>query len=107
MSLWLSLSVESDGESDMVYHRNATHNLCEMAHKAGIYEALWCSSGKLAKDVVGTVVTGLIALITRPEQYNAYAASNGWGDRNHLVEFAISFIEAASIHPNALISVSK
>ena len=52
-----------------VYDANITHNLTEMADKAGIYEALWRPEEinvKKAKDLIRPLEIGLAALLSAP-----------------------------------------
>jgi len=115
MSLDVSLFIKVDtgGENSHyinLYNENITHNLGEMALKAGIYEALWrpeeinCS---IAGDIVEIVEKGLNDLKERPEYFKKFNATNGWGTYKHFIPFVESYLNACKEHPKAEIKVSR
>ena len=114
MSLYFSLDIEVDTGGDKPHHvnlcdENITHNLNEMADKAGIYTCLWRpdeNGFKTAKDIIGPLTEGLQALKSKPEYFEKFNSPNGWGLYKHFVPFVERILECAIEHPNAIISVS-
>ena len=104
MSLDFSLSRIQETE---VYSGNITHNLGEMADKAGIYYALWRPEEKgykLAKDIILILEKGLKTLKEKPEYYQKFNAENGWGLYEHFVPFVEEVLNACKEYPDAKIS---
>lgn len=117
-------------DSEQVYRANITHNLGEMADEAGIYEALWrphrlkegynipendheaewkfeSESITIAKDIIPLLEKGLADLKARPEYYEQFNASNGWGLYKHFVPWIEKYLEACKEYPDAIIEVSR
>lgn len=117
-------------EKEEVYWANITHNLGQMADKAGIYEALWRphrlkegynipendheaewkferESTILAKDIAPIVEKGLADMKARPEYYEQFNASNGWGLYKHFVPWVEKYLEACKEYPDAVVEVSR
>jgi hypothetical protein len=97
MSLDLSLHEE-------VFTRNITHNLNRMAKEAGIYECLWRPGDngfETGKDLIEPLEHGIRRLEENPEKYDAFNASNGWGKRENLIEFAKDVLENCKSYPDA------
>lgn len=117
-------------ETEYLYDANITHNLGEMASKAGIYEALWrphrlkegyCipendheeewkfedENPSTAKDIIPLLEKGLSDLKTRPEYFKQFNSSNGWGMFQHFVPFVEKYLEACKKYPDAIIVVSR
>lgn len=99
--------VEKDEE---VYWANITHNLTKMADKAGIYEAIWRPeniNATKAKDIIELLEKGLADLKERPNYFEQFNASNGWGMYKHFVPFVEKYLEACKEYPDANIEVSR
>ena len=110
MSLDFYLQYEADGNEITVFDRNITHNLWNMADKAGIYEALWRPEeikAVYARDVVERLEAGLEDLNKRPKYYEKFNAENGWGLYEHFVPFVGAVLEACKKYPSAKIYVSR
>jgi len=111
MSLDVYLNTKDvDGNEIGVYDSNITHNLTEMADKAGIYYALWRpeeKGWKQAKDIVPILEKGLTKLKAKPQYYKKFDAENGWGTYKHFVPFVEQYLEACKQYPSAEISVSR
>ena len=78
-----------------VYSSNITHNLGEMAAEAGIYDCLWRPETKgisKAEQLIEPLEKGLAELKERPEHYQQFNASNGWGIYPHFVEFVEKYL---------------
>ena len=96
--------------SDELFTANITHNLGEMADKAGIYEALWRPeeiNGLFASDISSELTEGLKRLKESPEYYKQFNAENGWGVYEHFVPFVEKYLEACLEYPDAKIEISR
>ena len=121
---------DPEEETEEVYWANITHNLNEMAVKAGIYEALWRpyrlhpnysdfgkdydaemafeSSVKMkAKDIVLILEKGLSVLKANPEYFKKFNSSKGWGLYKHFVPFVEKYLNACKEYPEAEIYCSR
>lgn len=97
-------------EAEEVYWANITHNLGEMATEAGIYEALWRPEeiGKeKASEIVEMLENGLADLNARPNHFQKFNSSNGWGLYENFVPFVSKYLDACKEYPDAIISVSR
>lgn len=115
-------------DSSECYHANITHNLTDMAKEAGIYEALWRpyrlktketfasydeerafeeGCAVYAREIIPLLEKGLNELINRPDYYEQFNASNGWGTYIQFVDFVRNYLTACIKYPNAIIDVSR
>jgi hypothetical protein len=118
-------------ETEDLYSGNITHNLGEMAGKAGIYKALWrpyklhknwtvanLTDGNYdseldfesknhitAKDLIPVIEKGLEDLKARPDYFRQFDSPNGWGIYDHFVPFVEEYLEALKNYPEARVSV--
>jgi len=93
-----------------LFTANITHNLTEMADKAGIYKALWRPEEigcKKAKDVVPIIEKGLKDLKARPDYFKKYNSPNGWGMYKDFVPFVQEYLNACKENPDADIRISR
>jgi len=96
-------------DEEEVYESNITHNLTDMAEQAGIYESLWHPEkigATKAKDIIEPLDKGLADLKARPEYFEKFNASNGWGTYKHFVPFVRDYLNACKEYPDATIEVS-
>ncbi len=121
-------TLEARGEE--VYSSNITHNLGEMADKAGIYEALWrpyklkddydvpennheaeyefeSSNIVFASEIIPLLEGGLKDLKARPEYYEQFNSSNGWGLYKNFVPFVEEYLNACRENPNTIVKVDR
>ena len=97
-------------EFDEVFWANITHNLGEMAQKAGIYEALWRPeeiSKVRAGDIIGLLEDGLKRLRDKPGYYISFNPENGWGDYEGFVDFVSKYLDACKQFPESIIRISR
>ena len=101
----MSLDVHLTLDGEEVYWANITHNLNQMADKAGIYEALWHPENiigvKKAIDIIPIVEAGLHKLVSQPSYFKQFDAPNGWGTYKDFVPWVIDYLEALKNHPEA------
>jgi hypothetical protein len=119
-------------EDEQIYWKNITHNLTEMADKAGIYEALWRpfkllpnynSDNELidkeyeyifeenntvrAKDITEVMQKGLKFMKDNKDMLLEYNPDNGWGSYDGLLDAVTEYTEALINNPEAIITVSR
>lgn len=90
------------------YDANITHNLAEMADKAGIYKALWRPEEleiTRAYQLIEPLKAGLTALREKPDYFKQFNPDNGWGDYDGLVSFTERYLAACERYPQAEVSV--
>lgn len=122
-------SVEVNEE---LYSANITHNLGEMASKAGIYDALWRpyrlrkewkkikelndyeaevkfenETKLIAEELIPYLIKGLKKLKERPKYYEKFNSENGWGTYKHFVPFVQKYLNACEKYPEAEVNVSR
>lgn len=78
-----------------------------MWRKAGVYEALYNSEGKLAGEVLADLQKGLSHMRRNRSMYEALAPENGWGDYETALNFLVIVVAACDTNPDAEIWVSK
>ena len=106
-------------KDEYVYDANITHNLGQMADKAGIYEALWRpyrlkqgydipennyeleykfeeENQVKANEIIEVLQKGLTDLKSRPEYFETFNSPNGWGMYEHFVPFVEKSFEQRS-----------
>ena len=96
--------------TEEVFEANITHNLNGMAEEAGIYKHLWCPSAlgiTLAKDLIEPLKKGLTDMKARPEHYEKFNASNGWGLYKNFVPWIEEYLDACVEYPDAEIYISR
>lgn len=97
-------------QDEQVYWANITHNLGEMARKAGIYKALWRPeeiNAVKAQDITKILEDGLTDLKKRKQYFEQFNSPNGWGMYEHFVPFVEEYLNACKEYPEALIEVSR
>ena len=97
-------------EDEYVYDANITHNLGDMARKAGIYEALWRPeeiNAVKAGEIIELLEDGLESLKKGPEYYETFNSPNEWGMYKNFVPFVEKYLDACKEYPSATIEVSR
>lgn len=93
-----------------IYEANITHNLKEMADRAGIYLAIWRPEElniKKAKYLIPYIENGLLKLKSDPEYYKQFNPKNGWGNYDIFVSFLEKYLKACIENEEAEIDVSR
>lgn len=118
-----------DYELIEVFDANITHNLTEMADKAGIYEACWrpyqlhpeyveLNDNDLeyefeqnhvmhAKDIIPILEKGYKDMLKRPEYYEKFDSPNGWGLYVNFLPWVKRYLDACKEYPEAEINTSR
>lgn len=110
MSLDVSLIDPTSTYDSELYTSNITHNLGEMADKAGIYKALWRPEEincEFAKDIIEIIEKGLEDLKNRPDYFRQFDSPNGWGIYDHFLPFVEEYLDALKTYPEARVRVSR
>lgn len=113
VSLYRKYSINSNilkAKEEELYWANITHNLREMASKAGVYEVLWRPEefeAKYAKDIVEILEIGLMELKSRPQYFEQFNSPNGWGLYENFVSFVEEYLKVCIEYPQAEIYVSR
>lgn len=97
-------------DEDYVFNWNITHNLGDMADKAGVYQALWRPEElkiDTASDLIPYLEKALTKLNEDPNHYRSFEPSNGWGSYEGLVDCVDSYLSACKQYPNSKIEVSR
>lgn len=97
-------------ESHTVYEANITHNLNKMADEAGIYDCLWRPDEhgiERAEQIIEPLSKGLADLRNRPQHYEQFSASNGWGTYKDFVPWCERYLEACREYPKAFVRASR
>lgn len=104
MSLDINLTATIETE---VVDKNITHNLSTMWKQAGVYEALYESKGKTAKDVLPILKQGLEKMVQQPSYFKQFNASNGWGKYEDAINFLVELIEEFEKFPDGVIGIRR
>ena len=91
----------------IVFKDNITHNLGDMASACGLYDPMWHSEGKQAKDVIFGLRNGSNVLVRDKGEMMKYNPENGWGSYENLVQVATDFLSACEKYPSAKIDCSR
>lgn len=93
-----------------VYWRNITHNLNQMADKAGVYQCLWRPDENgitKALQLIAPLTEGVLLLKSDPTRFKAFDPPNGRGNYEGLVNFVEEYLKACEKYPDAEVSVSR
>jgi hypothetical protein len=61
----------------------------------------------LASDIIPILEKGLADLKERPEHFEQFNASNGWGLYKNVVPFVENYLTACKENPDAIVTVSR
>lgn len=106
----MSLDVTLRHNNEYVFDANITHNLGEMASRAGIYFHLWRPEEidiTTASQLIDPLYNGLCELLRHPKEYKKYESENGWGTYDGLLKFVQSYYLACVEYPEAIIEVDR
>lgn len=94
----------------VVFDRNITHNLSEMAKEAGIYEVLRHPNEHgyhKAEQIIPILKEGLEKMKRNPVFFKKFDSRNGWGLYIHFVPFVEDVLAACEEYPDAEIEVGR
>ena len=97
-------------ETEYFYSANITHNLNNMAHEAGVYEACWCPEkigATTAADLIPFLREGIVEMEADRPRFEKFNASNGWGLYEHFLPWLKEYLTACEDHPEAIVHVSR
>lgn len=92
-----------------MWSANITHNLTEMAEKAGLYIPIWQPDEAgihWAAELIEPLEKGLALLKGDPKEFEKYNPPNGWGDYDGFVGFVEEYLEACRDYPGAQVSAN-
>lgn len=113
MGLSITLYDEEHEDADAwgeVYSANITHNLTEMADKAGVYLCLWRGDENgytHAKQLIGPLRDGIAKMTESAHYYKQFDAPNGWGIYDDFLPWLQRLREACETYPDATIETSR
>ena len=97
-------------ERNTLFHTNITHNLGQMAVKAGIYYELWRApenSYFIAEQWILPLKFAIKRLVDDAEHFKQFNPKNGWGDYENFVSFLENLLEACLQFPSANIETCR
>jgi hypothetical protein len=90
-----------------VVDKYITHSLSGMWKEAGIYDALYGSGDKTAKEVLPVLKEGLAKMKADPERFKKFNAPNGWGTYSQAVPWLEELIMEFEECPDGVVWVSR
>ena len=104
----MSLDVYLTLRKKDVFGYNITHNLRDMAIKAGAYDLVWHPPEKTkAKTVRPVLAASISKMESDPDHFRKYNPPNGWGTYEDLLQFFREYLEACEKWPNATVSAYR
>lgn len=98
------------GRGREVYWANITHNLGDMAKKAGIYTACWRPEeipAEKASEIAPIIEEGLARMKAEPARFRAFDSPNGWGTYDDFIPWLERYLEALRQYPEATVRASR
>ena len=116
-------------ENEVLFNSNITHDLNEMADRAGFYDACWRpyrlhknyietnntkeeaeferSVKMTADDILATLEIGFNNLKLKPDYFKLFDSTNGNGVYDDLVSWTEKYLNACREYPDATIKVVR
>ena len=107
LDIWLSFESKHGTGGSTAFDGNYTHNVTPMWSKAGVYDALYNSSGKKAKEILPELVNGILGMRNNPDEYKKLNPDNGWGDYDSALKFLRNFAKSCNEYPETIIGIWK
>lgn len=92
-----------------IFSANYTHNVIDMAKKAGIYGPVWRpeeSDITLAGQLIEPLRKGIEDMENHPDEYKKLDSDNGWGTYATFLPWLKEYLKACEENPSAEVSVS-
>lgn len=93
-------------DTDEVFSRNMTNNVMSMAREAGIVDCIWMDNKTPAKDILPIIEAGLSDMISNPDKYAKFNASNGWGTYDQFIPWLKDYVYHLREYPDSIASAS-
>lgn len=93
-----------------LFATNITHNLIEMAEKAGIYKCIWRPEevgANYAEGITLCLGEGLKLLKDAPDYFRKFDSPNGWDTYDVFVAFVEEYMDNCMDYPKAYIEVDR
>ena len=103
LSLYFDLDTGGEAYTVEVFELNITHNLGEMADKAGLYSPMWGDSCEIAMEVVSAMEAGIEYMENNETDLKDLNPKNGWGAYEVLLKSANEYLKACRAYPKAKI----
>lgn len=97
---------EISGEHELFW-QNYTHNVIRMWDKAGVYDALYMSEGKHARDYIEALEKGVADFEANISEYQKLDPANKWGSAESALPWLKRALAAFKEYPDSIIHVSK
>jgi len=97
-------------ETENYFSANITHNLANMADKAGIYKHLWRPEEigiTKASQLIKPLEKGITRMESNPARFKKFNSPNGWGMYEHFMPWLREYLAACKQYPDATIEVSR
>ena len=110
MSLDVSLVYGTEENPVKAFSANITHNLGEMAAKAGIYMPVWRPEeidSTHALHLIRPLRDGLAHIKSDPKFFKTFDSPNYWGTYEQFVPWLEKYLDACETYPDATIWVSR
>lgn len=90
--------------SEYCYTANITHNVSQIAKKAGLKDVLWHPESiniTTASQLIEPLTTGLNYLLTHKSELEELNPACGWGSYDNLCDFVYHYLKACQANPDA------
>ncbi len=94
----------------IAYTANITHNLCDMADAARIYQCVWRPEEvgiTKAAQLIEPLRNGIAAMKDAPAKFKSLDSPNGWGLYVHFLPWLERYLAACQEFPNADVEVRR
>lgn len=94
--------------SEYCYTANITHNVSEIASKAGLKDVLWYPESvniTTASQLIEPLTTGLNYLLTHKSELEQFSPVCGWGTYDDLCDFVYHYLKACQANPDASVRI--
>ena len=89
---------------------NITHNLIEIAQKAGLYKCLWCpeeNGYRTAHQIIEPLEHGIKHMACNRDEYEKLNPENGWGSYDDFLLWLTRVLASARRNPDGKLWASR